>query len=104
MQTIRLLKEKYLANAATVGDVMMTKLKAMATRHDVVTDVRGWGLMIGVELSRNRDAVIEECFRRGVLVLGAGPNTIRISPPLVVDEEQVECAVETLSAAISAVA
>jgi 4-aminobutyrate aminotransferase len=104
METIRLLKEAYVANAARVGDFMMSKLRGVAGRHPQVTDVRGRGLMIGVEFSQNRDAVIEECFRRGVLVLGAGPNTIRISPPLLVDEDQAEFVVETLSAAISAVA
>ena len=68
-----------------------------------MSDVRGRGLMIGVELAKNRDGVIEECFRRGVLVLGAGPNTIRISPPLIVDEEQAAFAADILSDAISAV-
>ena len=60
--------------------------------------------MIGVELitPQLRDAVIEECFRRGVLVLGAGPATIRLSPPLLVNEDQVSFAVDTLGAAIAA--
>ena len=62
------------------------------------------GLMIGVQLtlSEVRDAVINECFNRGLLILGAGPTTIRLSPPLIIDEEQAEFAVDTISAAISA--
>jgi 4-aminobutyrate aminotransferase len=103
IETIRLLQEKYVANSAKVGQFMMAKLKSALAGHSSVVEVRGRGLMIGVELSKNRDAVIEECFRRGVLVLGAGPSAIRISPPLLVDEEQAEFAVETLSAAITAV-
>jgi len=103
METVRLLQEKYLANAAKVGEFMIAKLKTKLGGHPNVSDVRGRGLMIGVELVKNRDAVIDECFRRGVLVLGAGPNAIRISPPLVVDEDQTTFAAETLSEAISAV-
>ena len=49
-----------------------------------------------------RDAIINECFRRGLLVLAAGPSAIRLSPPLVIDEEQAEFALDTLSEAISA--
>src|SRR5262245_49491970 len=103
IETVRLLQEKYIANAAKVGEFMMTRLKTKTGRRPGVTDIRGRGLMIGIELAKNRDAVIEECFRRGLLVLGAGPNTIRISPPLIVDEEQAAFAVDLLSEAISAV-
>jgi 4-aminobutyrate aminotransferase len=103
IETVRLLQEKYIANAAKVGEFMMTRLKAKIAGQPGVTDVRGRGLMIGIEVTKNRDAVIEECFRRGLLVLGAGPNAIRISPPLLVDEEQAAFAVDVLSEAISAV-
>jgi 4-aminobutyrate aminotransferase len=103
LETVRLIQEKYMANAANVGEFTMTKLKTNIGSHPSVTDVRGRGLMIGVEVAKNRDAIIEECFRRGVLVLGAGPNTIRLSPPLMVDEEQAAFAVDTLFEAISAV-
>jgi 4-aminobutyrate aminotransferase len=71
----------------------------------MVVDVRGKGLMIGVQISTPtlRDRIILECFQRGLLVLGAGPSTIRLSPPLVIDEEQATFAAETLSQAIAAV-
>lgn len=103
IETVRLLQEKYIANAAKVGEFMMTSLKSKVAGLPGVTEVRGRGLMIGIEVTKNRDAVIEECFRRGLLVLGAGPNAIRISPPLIVDEEQAAFAVDVLSEAISAV-
>ncbi len=103
LETVRLLQEKYIANAAKVGEFMMAKLKSKIAGQPGVTDVRGRGLMIGVEVTKNRDAVIEECFRRGLLLLGAGPNAIRISPPLIVDEDQATFAVDVLSEAISAV-
>jgi 4-aminobutyrate aminotransferase len=105
LETIRLLEEKYVANSATVGEFLQARLRALMDRHAVITDVRGRGLMIGVQLSTHelREAVIDECFRRGLLLLGAGASTIRLSPPLVIDEEQASFAAECLSAAISAV-
>jgi 4-aminobutyrate aminotransferase len=114
LETVRLLQEKYVANAARVGEFMMAELRRLMDHHPPIGDVRGRGLMLGVEIVKDRttkerapelrDAIINECFRRGVLVLGAGPSTIRISPPLMVDEEQARFAVDTLSAAISSCA
>jgi 4-aminobutyrate aminotransferase len=99
METIRLLQEKYVANSAKVGVFLFARLKKLKQRHAAIIDVRGRGLMIGVELSTRqlRDAVIQECFLRGLLLLGAGASAIRLCPPLVIDEEQAAFAVETLS-------
>ena len=82
-------------------------------RHKIIGDVRGRGLMIGVELVRNRqtkeratterDRIVHECFKRGLLVLGAGQNSIRLSPPLVLTKEQADTAIKILDEAISAV-
>jgi 4-aminobutyrate aminotransferase len=114
LETVRLLQEKYVANSARVGEFMLAGLKRLMDRHPLIGDVRGRGLMLGVEIVKDRttketapelrDAIINECFCRGVLVLGAGPSTIRISPPLMVDEEQAQFAVDTLSAAVSSCA
>jgi len=59
--------------------------------------------MIGIELASGelRDAILNECFRRGLLILGASRSTIRLSPPLVIDEEQADFAVDTISEAIA---
>jgi 4-aminobutyrate aminotransferase len=105
LETVRLLKEKYVLNAATVGEFLRGRLDHLKTQHPIIVDVRGKGLMIGVEISTPalRDRVILECFRRGLLVLGAGPSTIRLSPPLIIDEEQAAFAAETLSEALSPV-
>lgn len=112
--TIRLLEEKYIANSAKVGAFMLHELEQLKGHHPVIGDVRGLGLMIGVEIVKDRktkekapelrDKIIGECFRRGLLVLGAGASTIRLSPPLMIDEEQARFAVETLSQAISVTA
>ncbi|HYR41884.1 MAG TPA: aminotransferase class III-fold pyridoxal phosphate-dependent enzyme, partial [Terriglobia bacterium] len=101
---IRLLQEKYVANSAKVGEFLLARLERLRDRHPAIVDVRGRGLMIGIQLTLGeiRDAVINECFRHGLLILGAGPTTIRLSPPLIIDEEQAEFAVDTISAAISA--
>jgi len=114
MATIRLLEEQYMANAVKVGGFLKQRLVELMNRHDVIGDVRGLGLMLAVEIVHDRatrewaphlrDEIITECFNRGLLVLGAGPSTIRLSPPLVIDEEQAACATQILSEAISAVA
>jgi len=79
-------------------------------RHRIVGDVRGRGLMIGVEIVRDqqtkergpelRDAVVRRAFGKGLLLLGAGENTIRVSPPLMIDQEQAECAAGILEQCI----
>jgi 4-aminobutyrate aminotransferase len=104
LETVRLLQEKYVANAAKIGQFLRSKLEKLQGRYPVILEVRGRGLMIGVEMStpQIRDIVIEECFRRGLLVLGAGPSTVRLSPPLVIDEEQAEVAVEIFQTALPA--
>ena len=103
-----------MANAVKVGGFLKQRLVELMNRHDVIGDVRGLGLMLAVEIVHDRatrewaphlrDEIITECFNRGLLVLGAGPSTIRLSPPLVIDEEQAACATQILSEAISAVA
>jgi 4-aminobutyrate aminotransferase len=113
-ETIRLLQEKYVANSAKIGDFLKPRLCSLMDRYPIVGDVRGLGLMLGIEIVRDRssrewaphlrDAIIDECFKRGLLLLGAGPSAIRLSPPLIIDEEQAECAVQILSDAIAAVA
>ncbi|HEY7289594.1 MAG TPA: acetyl ornithine aminotransferase family protein [Vicinamibacterales bacterium] len=111
--TIRLLKEQLVANSAAVGDHMKAGLAALADKHPLVGDVRGRGLMIGVELVRDRttkeratserDAVVNGCFRRGLLVLGAGKNAIRFSPPLVLSRAQADIAVAIVDQALTEV-
>ncbi len=113
LATIALLKEHLVANAADVGAHFKAGLTALMERHPLIGDVRGRGLMIGVELVRDRttkeravaerDAVVTAAFRRGLLVLGAGKNTIRFSPPLVLTRDQADSAVGILDAALTEV-
>jgi 4-aminobutyrate aminotransferase len=100
LATIKVLKETLIKNAAEVGDHLMAGLRDLQARHPIIGDVRGKGLMIGIELVRDRvtkeravkerDAVVQALFRRGVLTLGAGKNAIRLAPPLVLTKAQAD--------------
>ena len=106
LATIALLEEGLIENAACMGAHMMERLGEWAQRFETVGEVRGLGLMIGIELVRDqegrernpalRDRVIDLAFERGLLILGAGENTIRLCPPLVVTREQCDFAMETI--------
>ncbi len=110
LATLELLERELVANAATVGAHMKARLDEFPKRFPIVGDVRGLGLMIGVEIVRDqkskerapdlRDKIERLCFERGVLVLGAGANSVRISPPLVLSKDQADFAVNTLAEVI----
>jgi 4-aminobutyrate aminotransferase len=113
LATIRLLREGLIAHAKVVGDRLLAGVRALMDKYPIVGDVRGRGLMVGVELVRDRqtkerataerDALVRECFARGLLVLGAGRNSIRLSPPLVLTGAQADTAVGILGSAVEAV-
>ena len=110
LATMDLLESQYIENARRIGDFLMVRMADWPARHKIVGDVRGKGLMIGVEIVRDqktkeragelREAIIQRAFTKGLLLLGAGENTIRIAPPLMIDEEQAEFAVRTLDECI----
>ena len=103
-------REGLLRNSTEVGDYMRGRMADWPKKHKLVGDVRGLGLMIGVELvidqqtkergSAERDRVVELAFERGVLFLGCGPNTVRISPPLITTKEQADVAMDVLEECI----
>lgn len=110
LTTIRLVRDGLMQNAAEVGHFLHDQLKGLAQRHSIIGDVRGRGLMIGIELvsdrqtkaraTRERDALVLAAFRRGLLVLAAGPNIVRLSPPLVFTREQAQTTVQILDNAL----
>lgn len=114
LETIRLLEQQLVRNAGEVGAHFKAGLEALKEKHPLIGDVRGRGLMIGVELVRDRttkeraveerDAVVAESFARGLLVLGAGKNAIRFSPPLVLTRDQADTAVRIFDEALTKVA
>jgi 4-aminobutyrate aminotransferase len=110
LATMDLLETQYIENARRVGEFLMRRMADWPARHKIVGDVRGKGLMIGVEIVRDqktkeragdlRDAIVDRAFEKGLLLLGAGENAIRVAPPLLVDEEQVDFAAQTLESCI----
>jgi len=111
LSTIELLEEELLGNATRIGEHMRARMADWPRRFPHVGQVRGLGLMIGIELVRDRatrekaphmrNQVIESAFRKGLLILGAGENTVRLSPPLVITRDQADFAVETLEACLA---
>jgi 4-aminobutyrate aminotransferase len=113
LATIKLLQDSLIANAAEVGAHLMAGLKALMDKHPLIGDVRGRGLMIGVELVRDREtkeravdernAVVTRAFELGLLLLGAGKNAIRWSPPLVLTRAQADVALGIFDRALTEV-
>ncbi len=113
LTTIQLLRDTLIRNAEVVGAHLIAGARALMEKHPIIGDVRGRGLMGGIELVRDRqtkeragterDAVVRECFTRGLLVLGAGANAIRLSPPLVLTTAQADTALKILDGALSTV-
>jgi len=106
LETIQLLESDLIQNAHGVGNFLMAQLERLSERHPAIGDVRGLGLMIGVELVKDkktkekapewRQTVLEKAFHKGLLLLGCGENTVRFMPPLIVTQEQAQVAVEIL--------
>jgi 4-aminobutyrate aminotransferase/(S)-3-amino-2-methylpropionate transaminase len=108
-------RERLLERAEAVGGTLMDGLKEMQGRFDVIGDVRGLGAMVAMELVKDRatktpakeaaGAVIEECYRQGLIVLKAGTydNVVRLLPPLTIDDRLVEEGLSLIEKALSAV-
>ncbi len=104
--TLDLLTSGLMDNAKILGEYIMKRFTEYMEKYEIIGDVRGLGLMIGVELVRDRktkepaskelSTIINNCFKRGVLVIGAGASSIRIAPPLVITREQVDEALEII--------
>jgi 4-aminobutyrate aminotransferase len=110
LATIRLLETQYIENARSIGEYMLSRLATWPAKFRAVGDVRGKGLMIGIEFVRDqqtkqpwpelRDAIVHNAFEKGLLILGAGENSIRLCPPLVIDREQADFALDVLEQAL----
>jgi 4-aminobutyrate aminotransferase len=100
LATIDLIEKEYMQNAANVGEYARDALCEIATRHSSVGQVRGIGLMIGIEFvkdhqtkeadTKTRDRVVDLAFERGLLTLGCGKSTLRIAPPLCINKAEVD--------------
>ena len=113
LETIALVEESLMQNAADMGGFLIGALRELATRHPLIGDVRGLGLMIGADLVKNRtthegapverDAVLQKCFTKGLVLLGCGESSIRFCPALVVTREECETALRILDVALGEV-
>ena len=110
--TIQVIEEEGLIeNSATMGERLLTAVEAMQARHGTIGDVRGKGLVVGVELVTDRetkepahelrDAVIDIAFKKGLLLLGCGPSTVRFMPAMTIDGDTVDEAMSLFEEALT---
>lgn len=112
LKTIELLEKGLIENAASVGAYLQDGLNQLKDKYEVIGDVRGLGMMLGVEFVTDketlkpnaelRDKIEMACFERGLIILGCGANTIRWSPPLILTKENVDVALEIFDDSIAA--
>ncbi|MCH8964451.1 MAG: aminotransferase class III-fold pyridoxal phosphate-dependent enzyme [Planctomycetes bacterium] len=106
LATIGLVEGGYMENAAKMGEIVQAGLRKMTERHRCMARVRGRGLMIGFDIVRGkngeqnnpdlRDRIIQEAFNRGLLLLPCGETAIRITPPLCINETQIDVGLKVL--------
>jgi 4-aminobutyrate aminotransferase len=106
LTTIELLQEGLVENAARMGEYLLGKLRSLQKRFHLIGDVRGKGLMIGIEIVKDpvtkekaveeRNKIIQACFEKGLLILGCGENVIRLSPPLIITQKEADIALTLL--------
>ncbi len=111
LATLDIIEREAMKNAAEVGRHILDRIRDWPSKHPMVGEVRGMGLMIGVEIVKDqkskatahdeRDRIVELAFERGILFLGAGENSIRIAPPLIVTQEQADVALDVLDECIA---
>ncbi len=111
LATIKLVGEEYMQNAAEIGEYLLDAMVEMQGRHPSIGDVRGKGLMIGIEFVKDkatqepakelRDAVVHGCFERGLLTLGCGRSATRFMPPLMLPRNLADEALEILEDALT---
>jgi 4-aminobutyrate aminotransferase len=105
LATLELVEDELAANAATVGDHLLRALAELEDRQPLIEQVRGRGLMIGIDLPDHDTAAALEraCFERGLLVLTCGDRSIRLAPPLVVTRGQADTALSIMDEALTAI-
>jgi len=102
LATLDLLEEGLMTNAAKIGPQLQDGLREIAQTHEQVTDVRGLGLMVALELKTADDAnrLVQNAFERGLLLLTAGSRAVRICPPLILDHEEAATGLEIIASAL----
>jgi 4-aminobutyrate aminotransferase len=111
LKTIELLQGGLVENSATVGAYLEAGLNKLKDKYECIGDVRGYGMMLGVEFVTDktslkpdaelRDKVEMACYQKGLIILGCGSNAIRWSPPLILTKENVDVALQIFDEAIA---
>ncbi len=111
LATMDVIEREGLQNAATVGAKMLERMSGWVAKYPTVGEVRGRGLMIGIEIVKDqksrtpvgpmRDRIVELAFERGLLFLGCGETSIRLSPPLIVTQQEADIALDVLEECIA---
>ena len=101
LATIDLIENEYMENAATTGQYAIDALTEIMHRHPSIGDVRGKGLMIGVELKEKAGPYVQKLMEKGVIALLAGATVIRLLPPLVISKNEIDKVVSTLGEVLS---
>ncbi|HEX5576129.1 MAG TPA: aminotransferase class III-fold pyridoxal phosphate-dependent enzyme, partial [Gemmatimonadales bacterium] len=114
LATLDLVENGLMANAARLGERLMADACRLMTKHDCIGDVRGRGLMVGLEFVKDRETrepapdlvneLVQRAFRQGLLLLGAGKSSLRLAPPLIIDQEDMDTAVGMIDACLSEIA
>jgi 4-aminobutyrate aminotransferase len=113
LATMDIIEREAMANATRVGELMMERLRGWTQTHPLVGDVRGRGLMIGIELVKDkttrepatalRNRIETVAFERGLMVLGCGETSLRLCPPLIVSKEEATVALDILEDSLTLV-
>jgi 4-aminobutyrate aminotransferase len=108
LATLDLVEGGLMANAARMGERLLERAAGLKEKHPCIGDVRGRGLMVGIEFVKDRATrepagelvhdLVQRAFRQGLLLLGAGKSTLRLAPPLVVDQNDVDTAMDMIDA------
>ncbi|MEO7476198.1 MAG: aminotransferase class III-fold pyridoxal phosphate-dependent enzyme, partial [Gemmatimonadales bacterium] len=114
LATLDLVEGGLMANAVVMGERLQAGMRSLAERHECIGDVRGLGLMIGVEFVKDRATrepapdivhqLVQRAFAHGLLLLGAGKSTLRLAPPLVVNADDIDTALLLIGARLSEIA
>jgi len=111
LATMKIIEREGIANAASVGEFMLERLRGWVKSHPLVGDVRGRGLMIGIEIVKDkatrepavelRNRIETLAFERGLVMLGCGETSLRLTPPLIVSKEEAIVALDILEDALT---
>jgi 4-aminobutyrate aminotransferase len=106
LATMDILEREGIANAASRGEQVFARLRNWPAKHSIVGDVRGRGLMVGIEIVKDqhsralaptlRDRIVDLAFEKGLLILGCGETSLRLAPPLIVNRHEIEIALDIL--------